>query len=73
MADKHQQSPEHQRAHDLAEQALDKAEKGNTAAARKLLDQAKGIDPKIGEEMTREIEEERRQAESFQGKGTSKG
>lgn len=67
MAGKHEQSPEHKKAHDLAEQAIEKAADGDTRKARELADQAKDIDPKIDQEMAREIEEDRRQAEKFKG------
>ncbi len=68
MAGKHEQSPEHRKAHDLAEQAIEKAADGDTRKAKDLADQAKDIDPKIAEEMAREIEDDRRKAEKFKGK-----
>lgn len=68
MAGKHEQSQEHRKAHDLAEEALDKAADGDTRAAKDLADKAKEIDPKIGQEMAREVEEDRRQAERFKDK-----
>lgn len=67
MAGKHEQSPEHRKAHDLAEEAIDKAADGDTRKARELADQAKDIDPKIGQEMAKEIEDDRRKAEKFKG------
>ena len=67
MAAKHEQTPEHQKAHDLAEQAIETAADGDEKKARELAEQAKSLDPKIAQEMTREIEEDRRQAESFEG------
>ena len=33
MADQHKQSPEHQKAHDLAEEAIDKAAEGKQKEA----------------------------------------
>ena len=69
MAGKHEQSPEHKKAHDLADQALDAAMDGDTEAAKKLVEQAKQTDPKITEEMAREVEAERRQAEGYKDKG----
>jgi hypothetical protein len=69
MAGKHEQSPEHRKAHDLAEEAIDAAADGDTKKGRDLADKAKEIDPKIGQEMDREIEQDRRQAESFKDTG----
>lgn len=69
MAGKHEQSPEHKKAHDLADKALDAAMDGDTAKAKTLADQAKQTDPKIAEEMNRELEADRRQAEAFRDKG----
>jgi hypothetical protein len=68
MTGNHERSPEHRKAHDLAEEAIEKAADGNLDEARKLAEQAKDVDPKIPEEMGREIEEDRRKAEGFQGK-----
>jgi hypothetical protein len=68
MATKHEQSPEHRKAHDLAEEAIDTAAEGDTKKARDLADKAKEIDPKIGEEMNREIEQDRRQTDAYKGK-----
>jgi hypothetical protein len=68
MAGKHEQSQEHRKAHDLAEQAIDKAADGDTRKAKDLADQAKDIDPKIGEEMAKEIEDDRRKAEKYKGR-----
>ena len=66
MADQHKQSPEHQKAHDLAEEAIDKAAEGNQKEATQLANEAKKIDPKIGDEMAQEVEADRKQAEKFQ-------
>lgn len=68
MAGKHEQSPEHQKAHDLADKALDAAIEGDKDKAKKLVDEAKQADPKIAEEMAREVEADRRQAEGFRDK-----
>ncbi|HYG87280.1 MAG TPA: hypothetical protein VD978_13565 [Azospirillum sp.] len=68
MAGKHEQSPEHKKAHDLADKALDAAMDGDTAKAKKLADQAKQTDPKIADEMNRELEADRRQAEAYRDK-----
>ncbi len=68
MASKHEQSPEHKKAHDLAEQAIDKAAEGDLKGAKKLADQARDIDPKIDDEMAREVESDRRKAEKLKEK-----
>lgn len=65
MASKHEQSGEHKKAHDLADQALDKAAAGDVDKAKDLLQEAKRIDSKIDQEMAREVEQDRRQAEKF--------
>ncbi|WP_042442821.1 hypothetical protein [Azospirillum sp. B510] len=64
MATRHEDSPEHKKAHDLAEQALDKAADGDVRKARDLIEEAKSIDPRIGEEMSRESAEEQKKADS---------
>jgi len=71
MTGKHEQSPEHKKAHDLAEEAIDKAAQGDTADAKKMVEEAKKLDPKIAEEMGREVESDRRKAEAFRDKDTS--
>ncbi|KAA0688615.1 hypothetical protein [Azospirillum brasilense] len=68
MAGKHEQSPEHRKAHDLAEEAIETAAQGDTRKAKGLADEAKAIDPKIDREMARELEDDRRQAENYKGK-----
>ncbi|MBF5095671.1 hypothetical protein F1643_15765 [Azospirillum sp. INR13] len=65
MATRHEDSPEHKKAHDLAEQALDKAADGDARKARDLIEEAKRIDPKIGEEMSREAAEDQKKADKY--------
>ncbi|MDR6770636.1 hypothetical protein [Azospirillum sp. BE72] len=65
MATRHEDSPEHKKAHDLAEQALDKAAEGDPRKARDLIEEAKRIDPKIGEEMSREAAEDQKKADKY--------
>ena len=65
MASRHEDSPEHKKAHDLAEQALDKAADGDARKARDLIEEAKRIDPKIGEEMSREAAEDQKKADKY--------
>jgi hypothetical protein len=66
MADQHKQSPKHQKAHDLAEEAIEKAAEGKQKEATRLADEAKKIDPKIGDEMAQEVEADKKQAEKYQ-------
>lgn len=68
MATRHEDSPEHKKAHDLAEQALDKAAEGDPRKARDLIEEAKRIDPKIGEEMAREAAEDQKKADKYADK-----
>lgn len=68
MATRHEDSPEHKKAHDLAEQALDKAAGGDPRKARDLIEEAKSIDPKIGEEMAREAAEDQKKADRYVNK-----
>lgn len=65
MATRHEDSHEHKKAHDLAEQALDKAAEGDPRKARDLIEEAKRIDPKIGEEMAREAAEDQKKADRY--------
>ena len=65
MATRHEDSPEHKKAHDLAEQALDKAAGGDARKARDLIEEAKRIDPKIGEKMSREAAEDQKKADKY--------
>lgn len=65
MATRHEDSPEHKKVHDLAEQALDKAAEGDPRKARDLIEEAKRIDPKIGEEMSREAAEDQKKADKY--------
>ena len=65
MATRHEDSSEHKKAHDLAEQALDKAAGGDARKARDLIEEAKRIDPKIGEEMSREAAEDQKKADKY--------
>ncbi|WP_372396687.1 hypothetical protein ABMY26_21485 [Azospirillum sp. HJ39] len=65
MATRHEQTPEHKKAHEIAEEALDKAAEGDPRKARELIEEAKRLDPKIGEEMSREAAEEQKQADRY--------
>ena len=56
----------HDKAHDLAEQGLDKMIEGDRKEGEKLVEQAKKLDPEAVQEVAREVEEDRQQAEKFQ-------
>lgn len=57
----------HDKAHDLAEEALDDMVSGDRKKGEKKLDEARGIDPKAVDELGREVEEDRKSAEKYQG------
>jgi uncharacterized protein HemY len=54
-----------ERAHDIAEEGLDKLIEGDTEAGEKLIDKAKQIDPKAVEELAEEVERDKENAERF--------
>ena len=54
-----------ERAHDIAEEGLDKLVKGDTKTGEKLIDKAKKIDPKAVEELAEEVERDKENAERF--------
>ena len=58
-----------ERAHDIAEEGLDKIVEGDTEAGEKLIDEAKKIDPKAVEELAEEVERDKEKAERFVNKG----
>ncbi len=58
-----------ERAHDIAEEGLDKLIEGDTEAGEKLIDKAKEIDPKAVEELAEEVERDKENAERFVNKG----
>jgi hypothetical protein len=62
MADKHE------RAHDMAEEGLDKLVEGDKSG-EKLIDKAKKLDPGAVDELAGEVERDKEQAERFRGKG----
>jgi hypothetical protein len=57
-----------ERAHDIAEEGLDKLIEGDKEAGEKLIDQAKKIDPKAVAELAEEVERDKEDAERFGGK-----
>jgi predicted transcriptional regulator len=54
-----------ERAHDIAEEGLDKLIDGDTEAGEKLIDQAKKIDPKGVEELAEEVDRDKEKADRF--------
>lgn len=62
MADKRE------RAHDMAEEGLDKLVEGDKSG-EKLIDKAKKLDPGAVGELAREIEDDKEKAERFSDKG----
>jgi hypothetical protein len=58
-----------ERAHDIAEEGLDKFIEGDTEAGEKLIDKAKKIDPKGAEELAKEVERDKGNANRFVDKG----
>jgi vacuolar-type H+-ATPase subunit H len=56
------------RAHDIAEEGLDKIIEGDKEGGEKLIDRARQIDPKAVEELAEEVEHDKETAERFVGK-----
>lgn len=56
------------RAHNIAEQDLDKIIEGDKETGEKLIDRAKKIDPRGIEEFAQEVERDKETAERFAGK-----
>lgn len=54
-----------ERAHDIAEEGLDKIIEGDTAAGRKMIDEAKKIDPKAVDDLAEEVERDKENTERF--------
>ena len=57
-----------ERAHDIAEEGLDKIIEGDEESGEKLIDRAKKIDPKAIEELAQEVERDKETADRFVGK-----
>jgi hypothetical protein len=57
-----------ERAHDIAEEGLDKLVEGDTETGEKLIEKAKKIDPKAVEELAEEVERDKEKAERFVNK-----
>ena len=60
------------RAHDLAEEGLDKIIEGDADKGREMIEKAKKIEPKAVEQLAEEIESDRAAAERFTGKDKEK-
>lgn len=54
-----------ERAHDIAEEGLDKLIEGDKEEGEKLIDQAKKIDPKAVEDLAEEVEHDKENADRF--------
>ena len=54
-----------ERAHDIAEEGLDKIVEGDTEAGKTMIDRARKIDPKAVDELADEVEREREKADRF--------
>jgi hypothetical protein len=54
-----------ERAHDIAEEGLDKIIEGDEEKGRRMIDEAKKRDPKAVDELAEEVERDREQAERF--------
>jgi uncharacterized protein HemY len=55
----------HERAHDMAEKGLDKVVEGDKKTGEKLIDKAKKLDPSAVDELAKEVEQDRQEAEHF--------
>jgi predicted transcriptional regulator len=55
----------HERAHDIAEEGLDKIVEGDMEKGKTMIDQARKIDPKAVDELADEVERDREKAERF--------
>jgi uncharacterized protein HemY len=62
MADKRE------RAHDMAEEGLDKMVDGDRKTGEKLIDKAKKLDPGVLDELAKEVEQDKDEAERFNRK-----
>jgi hypothetical protein len=63
---------ERDRAHDLAEEGLDKIIEGDANKGREMIEKAKKIEPKAVEQLAEEIEQDKAAAERFIGKDKEK-
>jgi hypothetical protein len=54
-----------ERAHDMAEEGLDKVVEGDEKAGKKLIEEARKIDPKSVDQLAEEVERDKKKAERF--------
>lgn len=54
-----------ERARDIAEEGLDKVVDGDQKAGKRMIDEARKIDPKAVDELADEVEREKEKAERF--------
>jgi len=54
-----------ERAHDIAEEGLDKIVEGDMEKGKTMIDQARKIDPKAVDELADEVERDKEEAERF--------
>lgn len=54
-----------ERARDIAEEGLDKVVEGDQKAGKRMIDEARKIDPKAVDELADEVEREKEKAERF--------
>jgi hypothetical protein len=54
-----------ERARDVAEEGLDKVIEGDKEAGKRMIDEARKIDPKAVDELADEVEREKEKAERF--------
>lgn len=58
-----------ERAHDIADEGLDKIIEGDTETGEKLIDKARKIDPKGVAELAEEVERDKENADRFVDRG----
>lgn len=59
----------HEKAHDLADKALDEMIDGDKKKGERMIEEARRTDEKAVEELAREVEEDRKEADRHQGGG----
>jgi hypothetical protein len=58
-----------EKARDLADKGLDKLVDGDAQEGSELIEKAKKLDPNAAQDLAREVEEDRKNAESFKKTG----
>jgi hypothetical protein len=54
-----------ERAHNIAEEGLDKVIEGDKETGKKMIDEARKIDPKAVDELAEQVERDKEKAERF--------